>query len=222
MLFCGSRLACASNNVMRAMTCSPLLFKRFFEPICTKGLLGKRLWYTILFKAILRHMPYTRLFGEQMQSINVFAPSVLSEWTRVKRRRVCGLVAATTLFVIVCGCFVALGVTQALPYWVCWLVCSCVSVAYFWLVLLFVKLPSERQLLLRLAARLHEADKTYVCGKYCGCGDREDLDGIDCAVLRFDEENLLLPSLIENPFCMGDAYRLTVVGRLIVGYSAEE
>lgn len=157
-----------------------------------------------------------------MQVVNVFAPSVLGEWMRVKRRRMCELVAATAVLVAVCGGFVALGVTQVLSYWVCWLVCSCVSVAYAWFAVLFVKIPSEQQLLLRLAARLPEADKTHLCGKYCGCDGNEDLDGIDCAVLRFDDANLLLPSLAKNPFCAGTLYRLTVVGRLIVEYAEED
>lgn len=138
-----------------------------------------------------------------------------------RRRRNTVFVCLSVVFVAYCAAFVALGTTRLADCVVCWLATSVVSVAYFWYVFLFVKLPPDYVCLLHFVSNLSSANKTYFCGAFDGLAEQIERDGITFCVAMFGDKRLLMPCGC-IPFVQGRSYQLQLTGNVVIAYKLNE
>lgn len=156
-----------------------------------------------------------------MEFIDIYDLNTVGKLAEQNKKRNLIFSLISVVFVILIGTFVALAVTDSISYIAAWIVDSCLTVPYVWTVILFIKVPPQYRLVSRFTSHIRDANKEYDVLKFLEEKSTVETDGIIYRVLQFGDREILIPTLLDNPFEQGKTYQLTLVGKNVVAYREE-
>lgn len=162
-----------------------------------------------------------RAVGEKVEFIYIYDFETVGKLAEQNKKRNLIFSLISVVFVVLIGTFVALALTEKISYIAAWIIDSILTVPYVWIVILFIKVPPQYRTVSKFVSRIRDANKEYDVLTFLGEKEVVETDGIICSVLQFGDRELLLPTLLNNPFQQDKTYHLTLVGKNVVAYKEE-